>query len=605
MNLHPNHYQELHEGSGIAPHVIEARGVFTATKRDELLALGFAEYQALAPAMVLPIRSLNGYDQTYAIKPDRPRLEVKPDGRAKPIKYEYPAGSPNRIDCPPACRADVDNPDVPLLITEGIKKADAAVSNGLCCVALAGVWNFVGKHDSPYSALLPDWGHIPLRARKVGIVYDSDAASNSSVRLARERLGYILRGLGAHVYYIDLPAGADGSKQGLDDYLLHNPAVSVWELAYEPESAEIARLRAQLRQRDEQIRRLQSTQRGAVRVATNKAARKYAPVAYRLAAMLDNLKDEGAAPTEHGDYHISLSQLRGVQYDADGCPRTDVPTAFSEGTGREHLEELAQLVPGLRVEKRQGTVQISRRDRNTGQMVKREVVSPLTYVTWDGTGADLLNSIAEITSDKPEQRGGHRCPKCGSNKIKAVRWVCDSCEETFTQPAREIVPEVAQHEEPEPEQTDSADRWAGLYERAAASTPRREEPPSKFEGDSTDASSSPTLPIPAKFEGDAQDAPQEGPTEGPHPKFEGDTAEPPQQQGPPLTAFTRATLRAVAAADRRGTPATMPDLVQAVKGDGASVGNTVKWLMSRGLAVHTGGGYRLTDAGRAALGAAT
>ncbi len=246
MNLHPNHYQELHEGSGIAPHVIEARGVFTATKRDELLALGFAEYQALAPAMVLPIRSLNGYDQTYAIKPDRPRLEVKPDGRAKPIKYEYPAGSPNRIDCPPACRADVDNPDVPLLITEGIKKADAAASNGLCCVALAGVWNFVGKHDSPYSALLPDWGHIPLRARKVGIVYDSDAASNPSVRLARERLGYILRGLGAHVYYIDLPASAGGSKQGLDDYLLRNPATSVWELARDPVDDQFAEMQRKI-----------------------------------------------------------------------------------------------------------------------------------------------------------------------------------------------------------------------------------------------------------------------------------------------------------------------------------------------------------------------
>jgi len=45
-------------------------------------------------------------------------------------------------------RAHLGDPTIPLLITEGIRKADAAVSAGLCAVDILGVWNWRGRNEA-------------------------------------------------------------------------------------------------------------------------------------------------------------------------------------------------------------------------------------------------------------------------------------------------------------------------------------------------------------------------------------------------------------------------------------------------------------------------
>jgi hypothetical protein len=55
------------------------------------------------------------------------------------VKYETPQGQRNGIDIPPGVRDQIGDPTVTLLVTEGSRKADAAVSAGLCCVSLLGV----------------------------------------------------------------------------------------------------------------------------------------------------------------------------------------------------------------------------------------------------------------------------------------------------------------------------------------------------------------------------------------------------------------------------------------------------------------------------------
>ena len=70
----------------------------------------------------------------WQYRPDSPRV----NGKGKAIKYETPAGSRMDIDVPPRIRGQLADPKVPLSITEGVRKADAAVSVGLCCVALLG-----------------------------------------------------------------------------------------------------------------------------------------------------------------------------------------------------------------------------------------------------------------------------------------------------------------------------------------------------------------------------------------------------------------------------------------------------------------------------------
>ena len=91
------------------------------------------------------------------LRPDNPRFKAgtAKDTKPKIIKYEFPQGYPMRIDCPPICQAMMADPSIPLWVTEGIKKADALASRGLCAIDLLGVWNFKGKNQfgRPYCQL--------------------------------------------------------------------------------------------------------------------------------------------------------------------------------------------------------------------------------------------------------------------------------------------------------------------------------------------------------------------------------------------------------------------------------------------------------------------
>src|SRR5208337_209105 len=127
-------HAELIVKSAISADVAAARGYWTATTRGELEARGFRPYQALSPALAIPVYDVTGKTAFYQIRPDCPRVTRK----GKAIKYETPSGARMVIDVPPAIRGKLADPTVPLWITEGIRKADAAVSAGLCCVALLG-----------------------------------------------------------------------------------------------------------------------------------------------------------------------------------------------------------------------------------------------------------------------------------------------------------------------------------------------------------------------------------------------------------------------------------------------------------------------------------
>ena len=81
--------------------------------------LGFSDNQAkVVPALVIPIRGVNGKIVSYQIRPDFPR---KIEDRV--CKYGMPYGSKSRIDVPKRAYKNLNNKDIPLWITEGIKKA--------------------------------------------------------------------------------------------------------------------------------------------------------------------------------------------------------------------------------------------------------------------------------------------------------------------------------------------------------------------------------------------------------------------------------------------------------------------------------------------------
>jgi hypothetical protein len=211
----------LIEASAIAEDVARARGYRSVTKKAELASLGFSPKQCVVPALLIPIWNVQGEIGTYQARPDSPRV-----GKGKPVKYETPDGSQMVLDVSPVARSWIGDPQRPLFITEGIRKADAAVSLGLCCVGLLGVWNWRGRNDQGGKAALPDWECIACNDRDVFLAFDSDSLQKRQVWEALRRLRDLLRRRKARVRVINLPPGEGGAKVGLDDYIAAGHSVS-------------------------------------------------------------------------------------------------------------------------------------------------------------------------------------------------------------------------------------------------------------------------------------------------------------------------------------------------------------------------------------------
>ncbi len=214
--LSPKHRAML-DASAIRQDVADARGYRTITSTAEIVQLGFADFQARTPALLVPVHGLGCVAGAvrYQIRPDDPRLNEK----HKQIKYETPLGARMTLDVPPSTRAVLDDPSVPLVFTEGIKKVDAIESAGGHAIGLLGVFNYRGKGDDGETADLPDFDRINLAGRAADICYDSDVMTNPKVKTALDGLTALLRKHGAHVRHIFLPDADGGGKQGVDDFL--------------------------------------------------------------------------------------------------------------------------------------------------------------------------------------------------------------------------------------------------------------------------------------------------------------------------------------------------------------------------------------------------
>lgn len=205
--LSAEHRRMLLEGSGISPEVAAERGYRTITRRDQLPE--FPDWQRRL-GLYVPMHSPDGRTSVPQIRPHRPRK--------KGPKYESPGGSSPIVDVHPRMLEEVQTGDLDLWITEGVKKADALTSCGLPTIGLAGVWMW--KVRETWADLLPCFDHVALGGRRVNVAYDSDVMEKEGVQLALERLTEALEARGATVRVVYLPDATDGSKQGVDDYLV-------------------------------------------------------------------------------------------------------------------------------------------------------------------------------------------------------------------------------------------------------------------------------------------------------------------------------------------------------------------------------------------------
>lgn len=250
--LTPAHAQYLRD-RGVARDVAIARGYTSVVTRAGVKALGpFSESVARTVngpdgchAIAIPLYHAGRNDPSlYQLRPDRPRMAKSPNPaeKAKTMKFEIPGGvrrGSEHGDLPadvhPMCHHEATDEDTPLLLTEGVVKADAALTAarreglGIVPVALTGVTLGFSStrnvdddgNEITHRELTEALTSIPFVGRVVYLCWDSDWHSKRQVRSSLFRTGDLLAAAGAQVHYVNLPA-AGTDKCGLDDYLVQH-----------------------------------------------------------------------------------------------------------------------------------------------------------------------------------------------------------------------------------------------------------------------------------------------------------------------------------------------------------------------------------------------
>jgi hypothetical protein len=167
--------------------------------------------------LAFPIYHLGRQVYTWVFRPDYPRTR-----KGTPVKYEYPPQKTNTLDVLPRYQALLGDPQAPIWITEGAKKADAiatAYDMRVVPINLNGVWGWRCTNLAGGKITLPDLDEIAWNGRTVVLAFDSDVIKKHGVMVALQRLARLLSGRGvAKLQTLALPDAPTG-KQGVDDFL--------------------------------------------------------------------------------------------------------------------------------------------------------------------------------------------------------------------------------------------------------------------------------------------------------------------------------------------------------------------------------------------------
>jgi len=142
----------------------------------------------------------------------------------KPRRYGQPAGTPCGAYLPPTLRDGASwaaiqaDPGWPVVLTEGELKAAKGCAEGFPTVGLGGVYNWRSARE--LQELIPALEAFRWEGRPAYVCFDSDLADNPMVRLAAGQLASTLARRGAAVRWVRLEPAPDGSKRGLDDFLV-------------------------------------------------------------------------------------------------------------------------------------------------------------------------------------------------------------------------------------------------------------------------------------------------------------------------------------------------------------------------------------------------
>lgn len=212
--------------SGIAVQDAYGAGMYSVDDASEI----FEEFKA-EPALIIPyIDPWTDHDITF--KQDGKDIpfcrirylntppKVQSFKKKKFPRYSQPKNSGVHPYFPVVEDLDwvaiAEDTDIPIMITEGEKKALAASLAGVPTIGLGGVYNFT--HDGE---LLPMLENIKWSGRVVYICYDSDAVGNNKIQAAEGRLSTELSlKRNASVFLVRLPDLPGGAKMGVDDFIV-------------------------------------------------------------------------------------------------------------------------------------------------------------------------------------------------------------------------------------------------------------------------------------------------------------------------------------------------------------------------------------------------
>jgi putative DNA primase/helicase len=216
-------------GSGVTEAIATLNLEALSDNKEIARRLGWKAYHHTPGWWVSGIDPVTGLHQPFGqFKPDTPIQFPDTD---KPAKYLTP-----KIPYDAIClnvgdenywQAILDDPSIPIAITEGAKKAAALISSNYQAIALCGVE--MGLIDG--KKLVPTLEQFAVTGRPIILVFDADIMMKSEVRKALIKLATALKRSGCLVFVTtwDIELG-----KGIDDVLVNRGIEAVDEIIKNP-----------------------------------------------------------------------------------------------------------------------------------------------------------------------------------------------------------------------------------------------------------------------------------------------------------------------------------------------------------------------------------
>jgi Domain of unknown function (DUF3854) len=214
--LFPEHLDDLRK-SGLTDETIEAAELYSVTAAALQPLLGWVP--PVKTALILPYPRQDFF-----------RVKIFPgykDDKGHTVKYLQRKDSGSHVYTPPGVQPVLPNPMIELAWTEGEKKGLKATQEGIFCLGLGGLWNWVAEGKA-----LPFLDTIAHVERTETIYPDSGVWTKFELLQAVFAFGKELELRGAKVRVAIIPSNADGSEQKLDDLLTAEGRAAVDQLTH-------------------------------------------------------------------------------------------------------------------------------------------------------------------------------------------------------------------------------------------------------------------------------------------------------------------------------------------------------------------------------------